>query len=135
MPGEARPVVMIVDDDPVTLHVLSTTLAHDGFSVIEAKNGQEAVNLYGESQPDVILMDVSMPKMNGLEVLIQIKKRFPNTPVIMSTSESDKEIARTLITEGANDYIVKPFDRPMILQKLKKIVEEINKASSSTQQT
>jgi len=84
---------MIVDDDPATLHVLSNTLAHDGFSVVEANNGQEAVDLYSESQPDVILLDVEMPGMDGYQACEAIRrsKAGASVPIVMVTGHDDTE--------------------------------------------
>jgi len=124
MLGEARPVVMIVDDDPATLHLLAHTLAHDGFSIVEAHNGQEAVDLYSESQPDVILMDVEMPGMDGYQACATIRHsdESAGVPIIMVTGHDDTESINRAYTVGATDFVSKPINWSLIGHRLRYIL-------------
>jgi diguanylate cyclase (GGDEF)-like protein len=124
VPEEARPVVMIVDDDPATLHLLNHALAHDGFSVVEAKNGHEAVDLYSESQPDVILMDVEMPGMDGYQACATIRhcKESAGVPIVMVTGHDDTESINRAYTVGATDFVSKPINWSLIGHRLRYIL-------------
>lgn len=126
--------VVVVDDTFIDKRIMTQILRSAGFKVVgEAADGEEGVEMVDREKPNLVILDYVMPKMNGLSALKELKKRFPKIPVIMQTSESDKDIAIKLIKEGADDYIVKPLDRPVILQKLKKIVEELNNRSKSAE--
>ncbi len=124
MRNEPKPVVMIVDDDPATLHVLSHTLAHDGFSVIEASNGQEAVDAFEQARPDVILMDVEMPGMDGYQACTAIRrsKRGANIPLVMVTGHDDSESINRAYAVGATDFVSKPINWSLIGHRLRYIL-------------
>jgi len=124
VPEEARPVVMIVDDDPATLHLLAHTLSHDGFSIVEAKNGQEAVDLYSESQPDVILMDVEMPGMDGHQACATIRQSKESTgvPIVMVTGHDDTESIDRAYNAGATDFVSKPINWSLIGHRIRYIL-------------
>jgi len=115
---------MIVDDDPATLHVLSNTLAHDGFSVVEANNGQEAVDLYSESQPDVILLDVEMPGMDGYQACEAIRrsKAGASVPIVMVTGHDDTESIDRAYNVGATDFVSKPINWSLIGHRIRYIL-------------
>jgi two-component system, chemotaxis family, chemotaxis protein CheY len=126
--------VVVVDDTFIDKRIMTQILRSAGFNVVgEASDGEEGVEMITREKPNMVILDYVMPKMNGLSALKEIKKRFPKMPVIMQTSESDKDIAIKLIKEGADDYIVKPLDRAIVLQKFKKIVEELNSSSKSAE--
>jgi len=100
--------ILVVDDEPQIRRVLRSTLSINGYDVIDAKNGQEAIELAVREHPDLILLDVNMPDMSGFEACSKIRVSF-NTPIIMVTvrnSEQDKILA---LDSGADDYVVKPF--------------------------
>ncbi len=123
--------VVVVDDVFIDRRIMTQILRSAGFNVVgEAENGEQGLVMVENEKPQLVVLDYVMPKMNGMTVLKNLKKRYPNIPVIMQTSESDKELAIHLIKEGANDYIVKPLDRMVVLEKLKKMVDAINQSSS-----
>lgn len=125
--------VVVIDDVFIDRRIMTQILRSAGFNVVgEAADGQEGVITVANEKPQLVILDYVMPKMNGMSVLKMLKKRHPKLPVIMQTSESDKEVAVQLIKEGANDYIVKPLDRTVVLEKLKKIVDQINQSSNSS---
>lgn len=126
--------VVVVDDTFIDRRIMTQILRSAGFNVVgEAGDGEEGLEVITAEKPNMVILDYVMPKMNGLSALKEIKKRFPKIPVIMQTSESDRDIAIKLIKEGADDYIVKPLDRTIVLQKFKKIVEELNTTSKSAE--
>ncbi|MFH1369036.1 MAG: response regulator [Elusimicrobiota bacterium] len=114
--------IMVVDDEPDIITVLSEYLAGEGFQVITAPNGQQAIKQAEETYFDLILLDIAMPVMNGLDVLKEIKKIKPDTAVIMITAYRDAEKVVECFRTGAFDCIFKPFDlkylRNAILAKL-----------------
>ena len=110
--------ILIVDDEPQIRRVLQATLSSSGYDVIEAKNGQEAVEMVIRERPTLILMDVNMPGMSGLEACSKIRLSFAG-PIIMVTvrnSEQDKILA---LDSGADDYVVKPFTMGELLARIR----------------
>jgi two-component system, OmpR family, KDP operon response regulator KdpE len=110
--------ILVVDDEPQIRRVLRTTLSSSGYDVIEAKDGQEAVDMVMRERPALILMDVNMPVMNGLEACSKIRLSFDG-PIIMVTvrnSEHDKILA---LDSGADDFVVKPFATGELLARIR----------------
>jgi two-component system KDP operon response regulator KdpE len=110
--------ILVVDDEPQIRRVLRSTLSSEGYDVIEAKDGQEAVDMAVRERPALILMDVNMPGMNGLDACSKIRLSF-NGPMIMVTvqnSERDKILA---LDSGADDYVVKPFTMGELLARIR----------------
>jgi DNA-binding response OmpR family regulator len=102
------PLVLAVDDEAGILRLMKLELTNQGFRVITATNGEEALKLVEEQRPDAVLLDVIMPEMTGLEVMRRIREQM-NIPIIMVTAkDSDQDKVRGL-EMGADDYIVKPF--------------------------
>ena len=110
--------VLVVDDDPATVELLREFLSAKGYEVITAGDGAEGLRRVKEERPHLILLDVQMPKMDGLEVLRQLREIDKEVSVIMITSVNEQEIARQAIELGAFDYIVKPLDLPYLEQSL-----------------
>ncbi|MGA2607277.1 MAG: response regulator transcription factor [Terriglobia bacterium] len=110
--------LLVVDDEPQIRRVLRATLSSNGYDVIEAKNGQEAIEMAVRERPDLILLDVNMPDMSGLEACSKIRLSFEG-PIIMVTvrnSEQDKIVA---LDAGADDYVVKPFGMGELLARIR----------------
>ena len=103
--------ILIVDDAQFMRHILKKVLVEAGFEVVgEATNGEEAVALYQTLKPDLVTLDVVMPKLNGLEALHQIREADPNAKVVMVSAIDQRDSLLEAIRAGALDYIVKPFD-------------------------
>ncbi|MBU3911202.1 MAG: response regulator [Candidatus Omnitrophica bacterium] len=114
--------VLIVDDEPELAKIVQVRLAADGYEVIRAENGQEALDKAESEKPELILLDVMMPKMHGLEALRRLKEK-PETkdiPVVMLTAKDDKEAVSEASSLGAKDYITKPFNTEALLAAVKK---------------
>jgi two-component system, OmpR family, KDP operon response regulator KdpE len=110
--------ILVVDDEPQIRRVLLATLSTNGYDVVEAKNGQEAIEIVIRERPDLILLDVNMPDMSGLEACSKIRLSFEG-PIIMVTvrnSEHDKIVA---LDSGADDYVVKPFAMGELLARIR----------------
>ena len=100
--------ILIVDDEEQIRRVLLTTLSGTGYEVIEAKNGEDAIKAVIQERPDLILLDVNMPGMSGLEACSKIRLSFDG-PIIMLTIRSSEQDKVKALDSGADDYVVKPF--------------------------
>ena len=103
--------ILIVEDNPQNLKVAMMALRPGGYDFVQAVDGEEAVKVAIEEKPDLILMDIMMPVMDGIEALRRIRGdvRLRTTPIVMLTSVTDVKAVTEAIESGANDYIAKPF--------------------------
>jgi twitching motility two-component system response regulator PilH len=113
--------ILLVDDSKTELHFLSDVLTKRGYVVRTAENGDEAMRRLGEDKPDLILMDVVMPGLNGFQLTRAITRdpRFSNVPVIMCTSKNQETDKVWGMRQGARDYIVKPVDADELVSKIR----------------
>lgn len=102
--------VLVVDDEPEVRLVLSEFLESRGFEVATAESGAKALAIVDEVSPQVVLLDVTMPEMDGLETLRRLAALKPGLPIIMVTANADVDVTSKLLALGAADYIPKPFD-------------------------
>ncbi|MGB6482901.1 MAG: response regulator transcription factor [Candidatus Acidiferrales bacterium] len=110
--------ILVVDDAPQVRRVMRATLTAEGYTIFEAREGQEALEIFRAKRPDIILLDVNMPGMNGLEACREIR-RNSDVPIIMLTvrnAERDKVLA---LDAGADDYVVKPFGMQELLARIR----------------
>ena len=115
------PKVLIVDDNDLMRTLLRGILRSESCQVIgEAKNGLVALNLIDKTMPDVVFLDVLMPEMDGLEVLQNIKEKYPHIRVIMITGSPSVDNVQESIQGGASGFIVKPFNAANVLKALEK---------------
>ncbi len=103
-----RPLIMAVDDEEALLKLLRVNLSLDGFDVVTASNGISALELLEEYQPQLVLLDIMMPGLDGFQVLELIRQRC-NIPVIMLTARCEETTVRDTLVLGADDYVTKPF--------------------------
>lgn len=115
--------IMLVDDDKELLEVYDKIFKLNGFDVISCENGEKALNLLDRNQIAVVISDIIMPKMSGIELLQEIKKRAPHTEVIMLTAEGSISGAVEAVKEGAFSYLVKPADVDDLISNIKKAAE------------
>ncbi len=112
--------ILIVDDSPTERHVLNDMLTKAGFEVVASDNGEDAIQKARQLKPDVILMDVVMPGLNGFQATRAIS-RDPDTrgiPIIICTSKSQETDKIWGMRQGARDYVVKPVNRDELLAKI-----------------
>ena len=102
--------VLVVDDETEVRLVLGEFLTGRGYEVASAESGLDAIAQLEKDRPDVVLLDVSMPEMDGVETLKRIVSLHPTLPVIMVTANADIVVTSQLLALGADDYIPKPFD-------------------------
>lgn len=116
------PLILVVDDDAFMRMRASRVLTDAGFDVVEAANGALAVEAYIRERPDVVLMDITMPEMDGLEALTEIRKHDPTARVAMLTAIRQQAIVLDALKRGALDFIVKPFVPGRILTTVTKLL-------------
>ncbi len=121
---QIRPLVLIVDDDDFQQQLLAHTLQGAKLDLIFAASGSEAMGLLRKQRPDLVLMDIDLPDVDGVEVTQWIKSidQFKKTPVVMITGRSEKHKVVDSLRAGAVDFIVKPFDRSTLLAKVRKLL-------------
>lgn len=125
MPGD-KPYLLIVDDQLGVRRLLFEAFTEEGYDVAMAASGLEAIARVKERLPNLILMDMKMPGMNGLEALQEIKKFYPQVLVIMMTAYGELEIVAEAMKIGAREYIPKPFDLNDLRTLVKSVLTENN---------
>lgn len=114
--------VLVVDDAQFMRMRLKKLLTDGGHQVVEAGNGFEALEQYETHKPDVVFMDITMPDMDGLTALKEMKKRWPDAKVVMCSALGQQSAVLEAIKSGASDFIVKPFEPERVLQAVRKLV-------------
>ena len=124
--------VLIVEDEPAISAVLKYNLEADGYSVSEARDGEEAITQINEQIPDLILLDLMLPLIPGIEVCRYIRRNpgTQNTPVIMITARGEEEDRIRGLNTGADDYIVKPFSPAEVLARMRAVLRRTNPGSN-----
>ena len=115
--------VLICDDAAFMRMMIKDILTKNGYNVVaEAENGLKAVEKYSEFNPDLVLMDITMPEMDGIEALKKIKSMDANAVVVMCSAMGQQAMVIESIQSGAKDFIVKPFQPDRVLEAVKKAV-------------
>jgi diguanylate cyclase (GGDEF)-like protein len=122
--SEAREKILLVDDDPAILGLLAAFTTAFGYDASCASNGLEALELLKKQQFDIVITDILMPAMGGMELLGYIKKDYPYTDVIVVTGQTNNISYTDVIKAGASDFISKPFDHNELEAKLNRLVRE-----------
>ncbi len=118
------PWILIADDSPSNLDILRTRLAAHGYEILTATNGEDALAQAKEKRPDLILLDVMMPKLDGIEVCQRLKadSTLPFMPIIMVTAKSDLKDIVTGLEAGGDDYLTKPVDQAALVARVKSML-------------
>ena len=111
--------VLVIDDDEVLLSLLSLTLREEGYDVVSTADGPQGILLYKEHKPALVLLDLGLPTMSGIEVLREIRQFDEKAKVIVVTGYGSVESAVVAIRYGAWDYVQKPVDIEALLKKMK----------------
>ncbi|MBE3549686.1 MAG: response regulator [Brockia lithotrophica] len=115
--------ILVVDDAAFMRMMLKDILKRGGYEVVgEAANGVEAVALYRELRPDLVTMDITMPEMDGIAALKQIRTLDPEAKVIMVSAMGQQAMVIEAIQSGARDFIVKPFQAERVLEAVRKVL-------------
>ena len=116
--------VLVVDDAMFMRMMLKDILSKNGYEVVgEAANGREAIEKYIELRPDLVLLDITMPEMDGLTALKEIKHIDPQAVVVVCSAMGQQNMVIEAIQNGALDFIVKPFQQNRVIESLKRIEE------------
>lgn len=118
-----EPVVMIVDDVPQNIQVLASMLSEQGCRIASALGGEQAINMCKEIRPTIILLDIMMPDVDGVEVLKHVKENYPEISVVMITAKHDSETIVECMKYGAEDYLTKPLDSMRTLTVVKHLLK------------
>lgn len=115
--------IMLVDDAAFMRMMVKKALTESGYSdFIEAQDGAEAVQKYESEKPDMVIMDITMPNMDGLQALKKIRENDPSAKVVMCTAMGQESMVVDAIKSGAKDFIVKPFNAERVVSTVKSIV-------------
>ncbi len=114
--------IMVVDDAAFMRMKATKLLTENGYRVVEASTGAEAVSMYRKEKPDAVLLDITMPDMDGLTALKQIRAMDPNARIAMVTALGQQSVVIDALKSGAADFVVKPFVPDRVLGAIKKMV-------------
>jgi len=114
--------ILVVDDAAFMRMRCSKLLTENGYEVVEAENGLDAIAKYKENKPDAVLLDITMPEMDGLTALKEIRKVDPEAKVAMVTAMGQQSMIMDAIKSGAKDFVVKPFQPDRVLAAVKKLI-------------
>lgn len=131
MPEETkRHKILVVDDEERMVRFIRINLEHDGFIVVEAFNGRQALQRLRDQTPDLVLLDVMMPDLNGFEVLEMIRE-ISSVPVIMLTAKGEEDDRVRGLELGADDYITKPFSQRELVSRIRAVLRRVEGVSGS----
>ena len=118
--------ILIADDETDIVETLQFMLEVEGFECLTAYNGEDALNLAKREMPDLLILDVMMPKINGYKVcrLLKFDAKYKNIPILMVTARSQEEDMMIGEETGADEYITKPFEINDVVEKVKKYLEQ-----------
>lgn len=126
--------ILVIDDEKPTLKMFRLTLMAYGYEVLTAENGQEGLDVFEAERPAIVLTDIKMPGMNGIEVLRRIKQIDPTAEVIVITGHGDMDLAIQALNLDATDFINKPIQRHILEQALKSAQERCRMAAENVRE-
>lgn len=113
--------ILVVDDASFMRMMIKDILSKNGFTILgEAENGLKGVEKYKELQPDLVIMDITMPEMDGIQAVREIKKINPEAKIVMCSAMGQQAMVIEAIQAGAKDFIVKPFQNDRVVEAVKK---------------
>jgi len=118
-----KPIVLVADDDPSILEILKLGFRTKGYEVITASDGKSAIQAIEQSRPDLLVLDIEMPHLTGIEVLRHLRKDWPALPVVIMTAHGTISLAVEAMKEGATEFITKPFEMEQLLLVIQKALE------------
>jgi two-component system KDP operon response regulator KdpE len=124
------PRILVVDDEPAIRRAVSTNLSRHGFRVEEAETGQQALDVYASFRPDVIVLDLSLPDFDGLEIVQRIRERA-STPIIILSVRGGERDKVSALDMGADDYLTKPFSVNELLARVRVALRHVASPTSS----
>jgi len=115
--------ILIIDDAKFMRMTLSNIIKNANHEIIaEGENGNQAIELYNEFQPDLVIMDITMPEMSGIDAVKMIKRTSPDAKIIMCSAMGQQKMVVEAIEAGAKDFIVKPFDEQRVMDAINRVL-------------
>ncbi|USG67891.1 response regulator transcription factor [Brevibacillus ruminantium] len=114
--------ILIVEDEPILREIIKDYLLEEGFMVLEASDGKQALALFQEHELDLIILDIMLPELDGWSVCKRIRK-VSNVPILMLTARADEDDTLLGFELGADDYVTKPYSPPILLARAKRLLE------------
>ena len=114
--------ILVIDDEPLMTVTIQDALISEGYQVVTAQTGRKGLDLFGQNQTDILITDLKLPDMDGIEILKEVKARNPETHVIVITAYGSIDSAVTAMKEGASDYLTKPFSMDELLLITRRLV-------------
>lgn len=132
-----KPTVMIVEDEASLVTMLRYNLEKEGYAVTEANDGEEAITVANETTPDAIILDWMLPRMSGIEVCRQLRRKAEtrHVPIIMLTARSEETDKVRGLNVGADDYLTKPFSMPELVARVRALLRRTKPSRSKGQMT
>ncbi len=124
--------ILVVDDEHLYIHLLQVNLKAEGYEVITAGNGEEALERVSSQQPGLVIMDIMMPKMDGITACERIRQ-FSNVPIIMLTARGEEQDRVRGLNAGADDYVVKPFSATELVARVRAVLRRAQNQDQNTQ--
>src|SRR6187549_3563263 len=125
--------LLLADDDPITLDSLAACLEPEGFRTLRARDGEEALSLWEKHQPDLLCLDIMMPRVDGYEVCRRIRASDPTVPVLFLSAKSEEIDVVIGLQLGADDFIRKPFGKHELLARLRAVLRRASKTDARKQ--
>jgi DNA-binding response OmpR family regulator len=126
--------ILVVDDEPRYVRLMEANLVSEGYAVLKAYDGQSAVEMVADNQPDLVLLDVMMPGMDGFQACERIRE-FSSIPIIMVTAKGEEQDRVRGLDVGADDYIVKPFSATEVLARVRAVLRRAQVSGSTYEQS
>jgi DNA-binding response OmpR family regulator len=124
--------ILAVDDETLYQHLLKVNLEKEGYDVITANNGEEALDLVSNRHPDLVVLDIMMPKLDGISTTERIRQ-FSNVPIIILTAKGDEQDRVQGLNVGADDYVVKPFSATELVARVRAVLRRAHTSEQVTQ--
>jgi two-component system, OmpR family, response regulator len=124
--------VLVVDDEPVLAELVSMALRYEGWEIATAGDGASAIALARENPPDVVVLDVMLPDMSGLDVLRELRQQIPGLPLLLLTAKDSVEDRIAGLTAGGDDYVTKPFSLEEVVLRLRALLRRTGVANESS---
>ena len=120
--------VLITDDEPITRMLVKLLLEKEKYEVLEASTGRQAVDIAKRERPDLLLIDLNMPEMDGYQAIAQIRRELTlaTMPIVVLTSEDGPGVERRVLDLGADDYVIKPFDAEVLLSRVNAVFRRLS---------
>ncbi|MDX1419477.1 MAG: response regulator transcription factor, partial [Rubricoccaceae bacterium] len=133
-PGDAHATVLLVDDEPDLLELLTYTLEREGYRVLTARDGVEGLKAAEAEQPDLFIVDIMMPRMDGVEMTQRLREdaRLRLTPILMLTARTGERDEIAGLEAGADDYLVKPISPRLLVSRLRALLRRGEREEAAT---